>query len=301
MGGVLCAQYAEEIPLDFESPSGEPEGKYQAILERGPQVLGLIEDYKGCRELIRVSMSTPSPENELAAFNGLLLSVDSIATIFEYAKDLQAALASVFEQLDPSNSTGQLPPLRSNQALAKQLAETLSFALQFDSVRMMRPNLSNDFSYYRRLLPKYHSHPDLKVKDDDASSMALFTAEHIPMLSTLTKAGEAYQDGRDMRGFNRMLGCLANSCAGTLRQNHNNKISPELKMLYMRTMAGCIVLYDRLNKSVFQRNCPIDVRGCVTVLLRHEPRAEIEPLLSAIKFSTFSYHEASSSLQTLLS
>lgn len=259
-------------------------------------MLQLIDDYKGCRELVRVAMSTPSPQNEAAAFTGLLLSVDSISAFFEFARELESGLGTIFSALDPLASAGQeLTPLRSKPAVAKQLAQALAFALQFDALRMMRPILSNDFSYYRRLLPKNGDHPDLKVRDDDASSMAMFTAEHIPMLSTLTKAGERFENSR---GLNMLLASLANSCAATLRQN--NPSPSELKMLYMRAMTGCIVLYDRINKNVFQRASGIDMRGCVNTLLRHEPRAEIEPLLSAIKYSTLSYHEASASLQTLL-
>lgn len=262
-------------------------------------MLRLIEEYKGCQELVRVAMSTPSPENEAAAFEGLLLAVDSISAFFEFSSELNTGLGAIFTSLDPATSSAGLTPLRSNQALAKQLAQALSFALQFDSLRMMRPILSNDFSYYRRLLPKNGSHPRLKVRDDEASSMAMFTAEHVPMLSTLTKAAAAYKDQglQSTRGINTLLASLANSCAHTLRQNNPEG---ELKMLYMRAMTGCIVLFDRLNKTAFQRTSAINVRGCVSTLLRHEPRSEIEPLLSAIKYSTLSYHEASSSLQALL-
>lgn len=45
------------------------------------------------------------------------------------------------------------------QALAKQLALIFDLALQFDWLRMNRPHLANDFSFYRRLLPKFSKHP----------------------------------------------------------------------------------------------------------------------------------------------
>ena len=41
-------------------------------------------------------------------------------------------------------------------ALAKQLGEILDFALKFDELKMTKPALQNDFSYYRRLMPKRH-------------------------------------------------------------------------------------------------------------------------------------------------
>ena len=52
--------------------------------------------------------------------------------------------------------------LGTQQALAKQLAMLLDFILEFDQRRMMRPHLSNDFSYYRRLLPKFNKHPKVE-------------------------------------------------------------------------------------------------------------------------------------------
>jgi hypothetical protein len=45
-------------------------------------VLQLIEDYKGCRELVRKAMSEPSKEHEQEAFDGLLKAVDSISFFF---------------------------------------------------------------------------------------------------------------------------------------------------------------------------------------------------------------------------
>jgi hypothetical protein len=48
------------------------------------------------------------------------------------------------------------------QALAKQLADVFDFTLRFDQTRMKRPQLSNDFSYYRRLLPKHSQHANIK-------------------------------------------------------------------------------------------------------------------------------------------
>lgn len=77
---------------------------------------------------------------------------------------------------------------------------------------MERPFLPNDFSYYRRLLPKFNKHPAVKIKDDEASGMALFTAEHIPMMTTLARACPS--DAQEPRNQHIMeaLALMANSC-----------------------------------------------------------------------------------------
>jgi hypothetical protein len=59
--------------------------------------------------------------------------------------------------------------LQDQQALAKQLALLFDFTLQFDQTRMMRPHLSNDFSYYRRLLPKFPKRADVMYVSFSAS------------------------------------------------------------------------------------------------------------------------------------
>lgn len=79
-------------------------------------------------------------------------------------------------------------PLLLSRLLRCRLSDIFDFTLRFDALRMERPFLPNDFSYYRRLLPKFNKHPGVKIKDDEASGMALFTAEHIPMMTTLARA-----------------------------------------------------------------------------------------------------------------
>lgn len=90
---------------------------------------------------------------------------------------LLLALASDTNGAEPSKQQ-----IADQVALAKQLAMILDFSLQFDQTRMLRPHLSNDFSYYRRLLPKFNKHPDVRVKDDEASGMV--SAEFCSQCST---------------------------------------------------------------------------------------------------------------------
>lgn len=52
--------------------------------------------------------------------------------------------------------------LEDQQALVKQLGNMLVFVIDFDQKRLECPQLSNDFAFYRRLLPKFPKHPDVK-------------------------------------------------------------------------------------------------------------------------------------------
>jgi len=255
-------------------------------LGESKHILQLIEEYKGCRDLARKAMSAPTKENELAAFEGLLQAVDAIQAFFNYTTDLSKILPEFLVQLS-SRSLGD------QQGMATQLAKLFDFSLVFDQTRMMRPNLSNDFSYYRRLLPKFSKHPDVKVKDDEASGMALFTAEHIPMLSALTKAAQGVEHPEQVQ---TMLASMANSC---MRMIKNHKFSnPRTNLLCARSMTGAIVLFDRLGPaSAFSKRSPIAIRDCVTTLKREFPKEG--SLLNAIQYSTKNFKDAPTSIQDL--
>jgi hypothetical protein len=86
----------------------------QKTLARGADVLTLLNDYKGCQDLARKAMSSPTAENETAAFTGLLGAVDSIASFFEFSKELERCLPELLITL-------AVPPTdESKQSLADQ-------------------------------------------------------------------------------------------------------------------------------------------------------------------------------------
>jgi len=253
--GCCTSSYASEVIIDFEShiepSSGEAKAyaQCQQVLTDSKRVLAAIEDYKGCLELVRTAMSKPTKENEQRAFEGLLLCVDSILLFFEFSRSIEGIVPVLLGQLT-SGSEGK-HPLVAYQACAHQLALLLDFTLRFDQTRMMRPNLSNDFSYYRRLLPKFAKHPDVKVKDDDASGMALFTAEHIPMMSTLAKATKSYCESADAHAVELLLSTLSNS---SMRMVKTKTFSAhETNWFCLRAMTGSIVLYDHLTSNAFSK------------------------------------------------
>jgi len=158
---------------------------------------------------------------------------------------------------------------------------------------MMRPNLSNDFSYYRRLLPKFSKHPDLKVKDDDASGMALFTAEHIPMISAITKSVDGAGRNDEIQN---MLASFANSCMRMIKAKKYSNANTNL--LTARAMTGALVLYDRIGPdTVFNKKCPVALRDCIQILKKEFPKEQ--GLLNAIQFSTKNFSRAPAGIQDM--
>jgi len=303
--GCLCPPAVKGVPITLSEQEPEPDERkafdeVKEVLDEKKQVRESIEQYKGCQELARAAMSKPSDETEMAAFEGLLLAVDSICQFFNFAKDLERVFPTLLKKL-ATGVEDQVCQLHLFPGLTYQLGTIFNFALDFDRVRMLRPNLSNDFSYYRRLLPKFNKHQGIKVKDDEASGMAMFTAEHIPMTQSLARAGAKAQelliikDGRGTEGLiGFVLATMANSCMLSLTKDTNHKC--DLHMA--RAMTGAVIIFDHVDRQgAFARRSPIAIKGIIKIL--KSDFAQELSLLNALRYSTKTFRDAPDNIQAL--
>jgi len=303
---LLKGKEVADIYIDFEKakPTAAEMKIWTAVnevLKDGEGMIRLIEDYKGCQPQAQKAMQNATKENEAAAFEALLNAVESIQAFFTYAKKLEEMLPILLDTLakpapdEKDVKADNKQALESQQALAKQLADVFDFTLRFDQTRMKRPQLSNDFSYYRRLLPKYSaSNTNIKVKDDEAGGMAMFTAEHIPMMNSLCKgANKALQQNENVISA---LAVMANTCYKSIKLK---KFQSAVTNLFMaRALTGAIVLYDHVSPSgVFSSKSPIPIKDVVKLLKATFPQELV--LLNAIQFSTKTFKTASSGVSEL--
>lgn len=288
--------------IDFENavPSASEESLYNQtakFLEESKAVYQRVEDYKGCASLTQKAMSQPSQESELNAFEGLLLAVDDIQLFFNFSKSLETLFQNLVTTIANGAKNEEKQGIGAQQALSKQVAQIFDFALRFDGTRMARPNMSNDFSYYRRLLGKFNKHPNIKVNHDEASGLCLFIAEPLPMMGSLSKSAARaleYNNG----GVTEVLSCMANSCMSMMRSKRFT--SPETIMLCARAMTGSIVLYDLVDvNGVFHKKSPVYVKTCILTLQKELEPEHAQPLLNAIHFSTKHFNDAPDVIQNL--
>jgi len=306
--GCVFSQNFPHVDINFGNPFGsiESDGSkvYQQVsdaIQNSDKVFGLIEEYKGCQELARAAMSNPSPETQRAAFEGLLGAVDSIAQFYTFSQALEKVFPHLLKALAENISPGaNVAPLDETPALTAQLAIIFNFALSFDRVRMLRPNLSNDFSYYRRLLPKFNKHENITVKDDEASAMALFTAQHIPMTQTLSKAGNSAKAMvGDPTQISVLLSTMANSALMIL-VNSDQNISGEDQLKIARVMTGAAVIFDHVDdQGAFHKRSPVSIKNIVATLKQCEQSEEGSSLLNALRYSTRTFRNAPDNIQTL--
>jgi len=267
-----------------------------ALLERSGPLLSLIDDYEGCQELAKKAIKEGGKEAEQAAFEGLLGAVASISQFHQFSQDIDKVFPNFIKCLaadyEPANLQATMP-----QALFRQLVGLVSFAIRFDKIRMERPHLSNDFSYYRRLLPKYNKHPNVQIGEDAASAMAMFTAEHIPMVRALINASARSRTDAG-KNVELVLALLGNSCVKAVKEAKYAS-DASLNMLCGRTMTGALVLFDHVaDPHAFHKKSPLKTRDIITSLKRDFGK-EVD-LQKYIEFCTKHFSEAPASMQNLL-
>merc|ERR1712130_610446 len=240
--------------------------------------------------------SKPSDETEMADFDGLLKAVDSIQEFYQFSRDMEKIYPKLMTKLAESVKLPEkICALNDQPGLTMELATIFDFTLSFDRVRMLRPNLSNDFSYYRRLLPKFNKHSGIKVKDDEASGMALFTAEHIPMTTCLAKAGAKTQelliisDGTENK-IGYVLSTMANSCMMLLQD------SRDTNQFIARAMTGAVVVFDHVDPNgAFHKKTPIAIKQIIKIVKQDFSTS----MLNAIRYSTRNFRDAPDAIQAM--
>jgi len=281
--------------LDFGvgEPRGADKDEYKEIsgsLKDGPEILNKLKSFKGCGDYIREAITTPSPENEEAAWAAVVPSVDILKEFYEYSlaveKSLGKLLATLTKESLPDND------LSDDQAMTKQLAEIFDFVLRFDDLKMTNPAIQNDFSYYRRILNriKLSNKRDagITVNDELANSMSLFFAYPTPMMNTVIRATKALiTTNNNVEQVSKFLAQMSNSCFAFLSDKKFEGADNPNAMIGFRAMTGSIILFDHINqKGAFHKKSPIQIRQAVQALKGHEGKEKTDTLINALRFNT---------------
>mmetsp|Transcript_24539 Transcript_24539/g.36806 ORF Transcript_24539/g.36806 Transcript_24539/m.36806 type:complete len:304 (-) Transcript_24539:153-1064(-) len=281
--GLFSKKPACDIIVDIENakPSTAEEKTYKEVkdvLENNERVMKLIVDYKGCKELCRQAMKEQTSEAETEAFEGLLKTIQSIQQIQAHSRSVAEVGKLLLGSLSNEDSK---QTLQDQQALTKQFGDLLVFVIDFDQKRLMCAQLSNDFAFYRRLLPKFQKHPEVKVKAEEASSMALFTAQNFPMIKALVEAAEETKKANET--VLPMIGMMANACLNMLSKKSFEKKTTNLFLA--KAMTGAIVLYDHVSEiGVFSRSSHVQIKEAIKLLKKDFPNPP--HLLNAIRYFT---------------
>jgi len=280
--------------LDFENAKPNSDDEKQvydavaAVLVKGPGILEKLHNYSGCEEAIRKAITTPGPETEDAAWNAVVPAVEQLKEFYDFSLELEACFPKLLVALcktDPKQN------IRSQQALAKQMADVFDFVLRFDDLKMVNPAIQNDFSYYRRTLNRKKitkTDVNITIRDELANRMSLFFAYPTPMMNIVNETTVKFlsQDSSVPReNVTTALATMANVCQEMVAQK--KILQDNLNLFCLRAMTGAVILFDHLhNLGAFSRRSPINIKGCITVLKNHNPPGSTDGLLNALRFTT---------------
>lgn len=280
-------------PLDNTAGSQEGPQDQELYLhlcrlsERCAEAIRTAQEYEGCGTIIRQSMSAPEDEGlQRAASKALLPNIDKIRTFFELSRDMEQMMPLLLRRLAELESIVEQP------RLACKLTELLQAVLEWDQLKMMRPQIQNDLASYRRHLSRMKREqeegllPQLPVADTDANLISMFIAENVPFMVMLAKV--TTETAREVPHVANVIATVANMCCGMVQRRVYNNDATSRKLLMAMTSAA--VLYDRITDcGVFVKTSHIGVSKCIKVLNKHGG-ATGEQLRATLRYSTMHYN-----------
>uniref|UniRef100_A0A5K3EFZ7 Bestrophin homolog n=1 Tax=Mesocestoides corti TaxID=53468 RepID=A0A5K3EFZ7_MESCO len=309
-----------DIFVDFENcqPSNEEYDLWLEInakLAHAEDVLLLVRNYPGAAPQIRTAIERCSDEAaQEAAWRALVPLVHQLRICYDFGVYLAETVPRLLYALCSDELT-VWEHLESQQALFKQFAEILDFIMQFDNIKMTKPSIQNDFSFYRRLRQRRRPVTDPsqqnvpycvdnteaflrqemeELSDECCSKMSLFYAEATPMLKLISRYAtqcHVVDVTIPMDVTSECLAAMAHICRGLLvKPGMRSRVTrDDTLMLLLRVMTGVIILYDHIDPyGVFRKTSKLDVKSCVRLLKEQNPK-NVQCLLNAIKYSTLHF------------
>jgi len=272
----------------------------QAVLDRSKSILEELEAYSGAGDHIRQAISKPNDEAlQAAAWDAVCPLVKKLKTFYDYSSEVETALPELLTSLCMESP---LEALEKYQALAKQCAETLSFVIKFDDLKMSRPEIQNDFSYYRRTLSRLKmqdpsSDDNAVVNNEEANRMSLFYAYPTPMLRTVSESTTKFVTENKEIPLENTTDCLAmisTVCRVMVESNNyydRFTSKQETIRFCQRVMVAAVILYDHVHHlGAFKKGSAIDIKMTIKALKMHNESGDGESfctsMMNALRYTT---------------
>ena len=192
------------------------------------------------------------------------VGVSQLRDFFETSSQIEAALPKIYAALggdaDPDEA------IKNHQEVVRAMCDIISFATQFDDMKMVNPAVQNDLAYYRRVLSRLKREKktsDGEIKDEVVDRMSLFYAHASPMTKTIIDATTSYVSSCDTVKATQtnMIIARINECCRFMLQN--DKITDsDTQLLYLRAMTGTLLILDYTHPNgIFIKKSPVDVKN----------------------------------------
>ncbi|KAG0050547.1 Protein fam49a [Gryganskiella cystojenkinii] len=318
-----------DVQLDFEDSTLTEEdlesySNMLQALEPTANLLDLLRNYEGCGDYIRQAIGSPGTEAETEAWNHVRPAVEKLKMFYHYSTSIENCLPQILQTLCIGDVNKNL---ERHHGLARILCNLLDFVFEFDSLKMTRPQIQNDFSYYRRCLSrgKLSNEIDLKSamnEDELANRLSMFYAYPTPMLKTVTEVTTQFvAKHRVGRSVSECLSTLASVCYHSVSSNTSSSSSssfkksngngnvnkvpqrPETTAFCLRVMVISIIIYDHIDpQGAFVKSSPINIKNSVKAIHSYGNAKDTPNLMSALRYNTKHLNDASTpkSIKTLM-
>ena len=227
------------------------------------------------------------------AFQASVKIAELLIDFLEYAKTMESTAAevltvcvSLYSANATSNKEQQDKWVRENSRIIKCVCDMMHFALKFDLMKQMKPELMNDFAYYRRNIGKFGSLAT--VKEQSTNEISMWFANANPMLMRLINAVSTVF-AKDQKGLKIFMALIAKGCCSMLMRG--DCATEEEQMYCMHVMTAALISFDHVHPvGVFKKSSGFETRKCV-LQLKSDKYMELDTmgLLNSIRFSTKHY------------
>lgn len=237
--------------------------------------------------------------------------MDKLKQFYQYSAAIETCLPLILQTLCIGDVNKNL---ERHKGLARILCNLLDFVFEFDSLKMTKPQIQNDFSYYRRCLSrgKLSNEVDLRSamnEDELANRLSMFYAYPTPMLRTVTEVTTQFvAKNRVGRSVSECLSTLAGVCYHSVssstspsssssfkKSNGSNRSPPrpETTAFCLRVMVISIIIYDHIDpQGAFIKSSPINIKNSVKAIHSYGNANDTPNLMSALRYNTKHLNDA---------
>ncbi|PVU90027.1 hypothetical protein BB561_005052 [Smittium simulii] len=224
------------------------------FVKRGRSLLAQLQNYKGSSEAIRKAITSPTPENEQAAYTSLSPMISLLRDSYVLSSEIESQIPNIIDALLKADNSSV-----DHSSAAILFAQIMDYTFQRIIHRIKNIN-ENDPNH---------------ISSETTNQMSLFYAYHNPMIKTIIDKVLRTVDSSNKSKFLKQLSMLSSGAYTS------GAVSASNKYLYARILMTCAILYDWISDTgVFISKSQIPILEVVSFIRKNVTEAHEAYLVS---------------------
>ena len=269
-------------------------------------VIPLISGYEEKSHIIKRAIENPHDSAvQREAYRTLALTVPVMKGVQEFANTSAKCILETLQYLVNFNGNsnehssnklttigilGKPEDITKKSYLVKLLGDLMIATYEIDTIKMQKPHILNDFSYFRRISAKIPvKERQVALSDTEASTISMLFGQAMPCASCI--ANTLTNEFERSESLAMAMANIANICGAMVHRHDVVETSDVEYCLKVMTLA--MVIFDLSHRSgSFRRSSPIKSRTNVQVLKYAQPSTKVK-LSDSLKYNTRSFNSDS--------